>query len=79
MKNATKYAFTNPQLGYKLFRQNAREMEEDVMYQYINLNVNDHTLEPGEEGRQAISVLDKNALEIGVIKTVTKDLFVKPK
>jgi hypothetical protein len=43
-----------------------------MMYQYINFNVNYFTLESGDEGRQTISGLCKNALEIGVIKPVPK-------
>jgi predicted solute-binding protein len=45
LKNAVEFSFTNPPSGYKFIRQNAREMEDDMMYQYINFNVNYFTLE----------------------------------
>jgi 1,4-dihydroxy-6-naphthoate synthase len=79
LKNSVEYAFSNPQSAYNFIRQNAQEMEEEVMYKHIGLYVNDFTLQLGEKGKQAIRLLYEKALEIGVIKTVTKDLFIKPK
>ena len=79
LKQSIEFAFANPQSAYDFIRQHAQEMEEEVMYKHIGLYVNDFTLELGEKGKQAIRLLYEKALEIGVIKPVTKDLFIKPK
>lgn len=79
LKRSIEYAFANPQSAYNFIRQNAQEMEEEVMYKHIGLYVNDFTLELGDKGKQAIRLLYEKSLENGVIKPVSKDLFIKPK
>jgi len=79
LKQSIEYAFADPQSAYDFIRQNAQEMEEEVMYKHIGLYVNDYTLELGEKGKNAIRVLYEKSLENGLIKPVSKDLFIKPK
>jgi len=79
LKRSIEYAFANPQSAYSFIRQNAQEMDEAVMYKHIRLYVNNFTLSLGDKGKQAIMVLYEKAMENGLIKPVSKDLFIKPK
>ena len=76
LKKSVEFAFANPQSGLEFIRQNAQEMEEEVMYKHINLYVNDFTLSLGDKGRQAVRVLYEKALEKGLIKPIIKSLFI---
>ena len=57
-------------------RAHAQEMSEDVMYQHIDLYVNDYSVDLGREGRRAVEVLFERAKAVGVIPPVTADLFL---
>jgi 1,4-dihydroxy-6-naphthoate synthase len=48
-------------------RDNAQEMEEDVMRKHINLYVNGYTTDLGEKGRNAITTLFEKAKAGGLI------------
>lgn len=50
-------------------KQNAQEMEEDVMRKHINLYVNDYTTDLGEKGRNAIMTLFEAARQANLLKT----------
>jgi 1,4-dihydroxy-6-naphthoate synthase len=79
LRRSIEFAFANPQSAYDFIRQNAQEMEEEVMYKHIGLYVNNFTLELGDKGKQAIRLLYEKSLENGLTKPVSKDLFIKPK
>lgn len=79
LRNSIEYAFANPYSAYDFIRQNAQEMDEEIMYQHIKLYVNNFTLALGDNGKEAIIVLYEKALEHGLIKPVVKSLFIKPK
>ena len=49
-------------------KENAQEMEEEVMRKHINLYVNEYTTDLGEKGRCAISTLFEKAKGAGLIK-----------
>ncbi|HEX5025254.1 MAG TPA: 1,4-dihydroxy-6-naphthoate synthase [Agriterribacter sp.] len=48
------YAFNNYPLLPGYIKQNAQEMNEDVMRRHIDLYVNDYSLHLGEDGKQAV-------------------------
>ncbi len=49
-------------------KENAQEMEEDVMRRHINLYVNDYSNDLGEKGRNAIATLFEKAKAGGLLK-----------
>jgi 1,4-dihydroxy-6-naphthoate synthase len=51
-------------------------MSEEVMYQHIDLYVNEFSVDLGEEGRRAVEVLFERAKDAGVIPVVNGDLFL---
>ena len=51
-------------------------MSDEVMYQHIDLYVNEFSADLGPEGRRAVEVLFERARDAGVIPAVTEDLFL---
>jgi 1,4-dihydroxy-6-naphthoate synthase len=51
-------------------------MSEEVMYQHIDLYVNDFTRDLGDEGRRAVEQLFARAHAAGVIPRVSQNLFI---
>lgn len=76
IKKSVGYAFANPKSGLAFIRQHAQEMSEEVIYQHINLYVNQYTLNLGDDGRKAIEVLFEKAFDLGLIAEVKDDLFL---
>ena len=50
-------------------RRHAQELDEDVIWPYVELYVNDHTVDLGSDGARALTVLGRTAREAGVIPT----------
>lgn len=68
IKDSIAYAWKHyPELS-PFVKENAQEMEEDVMRQHINLYVNDYSTDLGEKGRNAISTLFERAAAAGLLK-----------
>lgn len=69
------YAFANPRSGLDFIKCNAQEMEEEVMYNHINLYVNEFSKRLGDEGRAAIRYLCNQAGKISEVE-VHQDIFL---
>ncbi|TAH03881.1 MAG: 1,4-dihydroxy-6-naphthoate synthase [Sphingobacteriales bacterium] len=76
IEKSVAYAFENPKASLAFIRQHAQEMSEEVIYQHINLYVNQYSLNLGEHGKNAIEVLFKQAFKLGLIEEVGEDLFL---
>jgi 1,4-dihydroxy-6-naphthoate synthase len=76
MRRSVEYAFANREASLPFVRAHAQEMSEDVMYQHIDLYVNEYSVDLGREGRRAVEVLFDRARVAGVIPPVTQDLFM---
>ncbi len=76
MRRSVEYAFANRTAGLPFVRANAQEMSEDVMYQHIDLYVNDYSVDLGREGRRAVEVLFDRARTVGVIPPVQTAVFL---
>lgn len=76
MRRSVEYAFANRSASLPFVRANAQEMSEDVMYQHIDLYVNDYSVDLGREGRRAVEVLFDRAKSVGVIPPVAAGLFL---
>ena len=70
MRRSVEYAIANRTASLPFVRANAQEMSEDVMYQHIDLYVNDYSVDLGREGRRAVEVLFERARAVGVIPPV---------
>jgi len=76
MRRSVEYAFANRTASLPFVRANAQEMSEDVMYQHIDLYVNEYSVDLGREGRRAVEVLFERAKGVDVIPTAAADLFL---
>jgi 1,4-dihydroxy-6-naphthoate synthase len=76
LRRSVEYAFAHRAASLPYVRAHAQEISEDVMYKHIDLYVNEHSVDLGEEGRRAVRLLFQKAAEAGVIPPMTDDLFV---
>jgi len=76
MRRSVEYAFANRTASLPFVREHAQEMSEEVMYQHIDLYVNEYSVDLGVEGRRAVEVLFDRAKGVGVIPVVAADLFL---
>jgi 5,8-dihydroxy-2-naphthoate synthase len=76
MRRSVEYAFANRTASLPFVRANAQEMSEDVMYQHIDLYVNDYSVDLGRQGRRAVEVLFERARAVGVIPPVQTAVFL---
>ncbi|NRF41674.1 menaquinone biosynthesis family protein [Pedobacter foliorum] len=78
IRKSVEFAFANPKSGIDFIKQHAQEMSEEVMYKHIELYVNKYSIDLGTEGRKAIDVLFKLAVERGLIETIEHNLYLTP-
>ncbi len=76
LRKSVEFGLENPESGINFIRAHAQEMDEEVMYQHIDLYVNNYSVDLGEEGRKAVRVLFDTALEKGSIPNIKKNLFL---
>jgi 5,8-dihydroxy-2-naphthoate synthase len=76
VRRSVEYAFANRTASLPFVREHAQEMSEDVMYQHIDLYVNEYSVDLGRGGRRAIEVLFERAKGVGVIPPLTAALFL---
>ena len=76
MRRSVEYAFAHRQASLPYVRAHAQEMNEQVMYQHIDLYVNEFSVDLGEQGRRAVEVLFDRARRTGLIPTADDDLFL---
>ncbi len=76
VKQSTEYAFANRADVMPFVKQHAKEMDEKVMQQHIDLYVNEYSIDLGETGRKAVKLLFDKALETKIISSLPQDLFL---
>jgi len=76
LRKSVQYAFANPKSGIDFIRQHSQEMEESVMYQHIDLYVNQYSVNLGPEGRKAIDTLFEMAQSKNVIPKIPANIYV---
>jgi len=79
IRKSIEYAFKYNSTGLSAYvKQHAQEMSEDVMYQHINLYVNNYSIELGENGKKAVmkllEIYDQTHSKIQINK---ENIFVK--
>jgi len=78
LRKSVEFAFANPKSGIDFIKEHAQEMSEEVMYKHIELYVNKYSIDLGIEGRKAIDVLFKLAIEKGLIQPIEHALYLIP-
>ena len=77
MRRSVEYAFANRAASLPYVRAHAQEMSDTVMYQHIDLYVNDYSVDLGVEGRRAVEVLFDRARRAGIVPAVPGGLFLE--
>ncbi len=77
MRRSVEYAFAHRADSLPYVRAHAQEMSEAVMYQHIDLYVNDYSIDLGAEGRRAVETLFERARAAAVIPALSDDLFMR--
>jgi 1,4-dihydroxy-6-naphthoate synthase len=76
VRRSVEYAFAHRTASLPFVRGHAQEMSEEVMYQHIDLYVNEYSVDLGSEGRRAVELLFEKARELGVIPSIEQSLFL---
>lgn len=77
IRKSVEFAFQNPKSALPFIKSHAQEMDEKVMYQHIELYVNKYSVDLGEEGKEAIEILFKEAFEKNIIPQTNQSLFLE--
>jgi 1,4-dihydroxy-6-naphthoate synthase len=76
VRRSVEFAFAHRIASLPFVREHAQEMSEEVMYQHIDLYVNEFSIDLGLEGRRAVELLFDRARAAGVIPPVDCQLFL---
>lgn len=74
--DSIQYAFKHPDSGKDYIKCHAQEMDEEVMYQHINLYVNEYSQDLGKEGKASIDFLFEKLLAMGRIEHLPERYLV---
>jgi len=76
IRKSIEFAFKNPSESLAFVKQNAQEMDVEIMQKHIDLYVNDYSISLGEKGKAAIEYMYKFSVEKKIIDLTNQDLFV---
>ena len=76
LRSSVTYAMDHPEDTYDFVRRHAQEMNRQVMYQHINLYVNEYTRDLGVQGRRAVRQLFEMAERRQLIPPIQKPIFL---
>jgi 1,4-dihydroxy-6-naphthoate synthase len=76
VRRSVEYAFAHRTASLPFVREHAQEMSEQVMYQHIDLYVNEYSIDLGADGRRAVELLFERARALGVIPPMEQSLFL---
>jgi 1,4-dihydroxy-6-naphthoate synthase len=76
LRDSIAYGWANRDETLATIRRYAQEMDEDVIWPYVRLYVNDHTVDLGTDGARALEVLERTAREAGVIPPAAAPLRI---
>lgn len=77
IRRSVEFALANPRSGIDFISSHSQEMSEEVMYKHINLYVNKFSVDLGEEGQKAVSLLFDKAVKLGFIPKAKEKLFLQ--
>ncbi len=78
IKESVDYALQNSSEALAYAKQYAQEMDTNVMFQHIDLYVNNYTMDLEEKGRTAVRKMYDIAQDQSIIPPLPEDLFVEP-
>jgi 1,4-dihydroxy-6-naphthoate synthase len=78
IRRSLDYAYRDPEASYDFIRENAKDMESQVVNNHIKLFVNNYTLNLGTEGKNAISELFRVAGEKRILPEMPEKIFFMP-
>jgi 1,4-dihydroxy-6-naphthoate synthase len=67
LRDSIAYGWANRDEALITIRRHAQELDEDVIWPYVELYVNAHTVDLGPEGARALAVLERTARSAGVL------------
>ncbi len=76
LRDSLAYGLVHREETVSTMRRYAQELTDDVMFQHVDLYVNEWTAELGDTGRAALEVLGQRAAEIGLCPPGTPPLRV---
>jgi 1,4-dihydroxy-6-naphthoate synthase len=77
LRRSVEYAFANRDASRPFVREHAQEMSEEVMYQHIDLYVNEYSIDLGAEGKRAVELLFEKARAIGIVPAAEQPIFLE--
>jgi 1,4-dihydroxy-6-naphthoate synthase len=69
LADSVRYAFAHPDESRPYVRQHAQELSDQVCQQHIDLYVNQHSLDLGQQGITAVETLLARGAEVGMLPT----------
>ena len=66
LRESIAYGWANREEALATIRRHAQEMDESVIWPYVELYVNDHTVDLGPEGVRALEVLEQTGRAAGL-------------
>lgn len=73
---SVKYAFENRDASAGYVREHAQEMSPEVCRQHIELYVNQHSLDIGEDGRKAVDTLLLRGADVGLLPRLRRSPWI---
>jgi 1,4-dihydroxy-6-naphthoate synthase len=78
VRRSVEFAFANSRSSMSYVRQHSQEMEAHVIQQHIETYVNDFSVDLGDKGREAISILFEKSLHAGLITHLPASIYAAP-
>jgi 1,4-dihydroxy-6-naphthoate synthase len=76
IRASVEHAFAHPGASTEYVAFHAQEMNEEVRRRHIDLYVNEHSIELGDEGERAVYALLARAAEAGIAPAAGRELFL---
>ncbi len=76
IKKSIEYAVANRAEPMNYIKEHSLELSEDVIRQHVNLYVNNHSIDVGQEGEKAVTELLLRAEEAGIIPKAKQQIFI---
>jgi len=76
IRQSIEYAYLHKGSAEKFIKENAQEMNDEVIQKHIDLYVNSYSINLGKKGREAINVLYNKANSLGIIPKMNKQIFL---
>ena len=76
LRDSVLFALAHPDAAVEYIRAHSQEMSDEVCDAHINLYVNRHSVELGEDGERAVTTLLERAESAGIIPRSTRSPFI---